>query len=89
MYNFVLTVSLCHIWARDRSCLLREKILEARKLILLLTTAAARHCCRQAEAAAKTQTKAKVAFDDFAVPETAALLVKESCVTPLCWRIAN
>ena len=45
---------------------------------MLLTTAAVRHCW-QAEAAAKTQTKAKVAFDDLAVPETAALLVKESC----------
>ena len=44
---------------------------------MLLTTAAARPCW-QAEAAGKTQTKAKVAFDDLAVPETAALLTKDS-----------
>ena len=44
---------------------------------MLLTTAAARPCW-QAEAAGKTQTKAKVAFDDLAVPETAALLAKDS-----------
>ena len=44
---------------------------------MLLTTAVARPCW-QAEAATKTQTKAKVAFDDLAVPETAALLAKDS-----------
>ena len=44
---------------------------------MLLTTAVARPCWK-AEAAAKTQTKAKVAFDDLAVPETATLLTKDS-----------